>query len=208
MPPRKDYNYWLENSKTYLLHERQPFTPCNHLGPCNASTNCDCFKQDITCEKSCACADSCARRFRGCQCAARGKPCRSNEKCDCWRLNRECDPDLCRTCGSHEVLDPANRYNPEVTAGKCLNVHIQRGVPKMTVLGQSKMMLSGNIQGWGLYMGQTCKKGDFIGEYVGEIVTRREAEQRGTIYDKRNMSYLFDLNDSAYSYGFFSGSRY
>ena len=60
------------------------------------------------------------------------------------------------------------------------------------------MMADGAQSGWGLYMGEPCKKGEYIGEYVGEIVSRAEAEQRGTIYDKRNMSYLFDLNESKF----------
>ena len=45
-------------------------------------------------------------------------------------------------------------------------------------------------------MGEPIKKGDYIGEYVGEVVSREEGERRGLIYDKRNLSYLFDLNIS------------
>jgi SET domain-containing protein len=55
-------------------------------------------------------------------------------------------------------------------------------------------MAAGGKSGWGLYMGETCRKGDFIGEYRGEIISDTEAELRGTIYDKRNLSYLFTLN--------------
>lgn len=47
-------------------------------------------------------------------------------------------------------------------------------------------------------MGEPIKKGDYIGEYVGEVVSREEGERRGLIYDKRNLSYLFDLNISKY----------
>jgi hypothetical protein len=56
------------------------------------------------------------------------------------------------------------------------------------------MMAEGGRSGWGLYMGEPCRKDEYIGEYVGEVVTTSEAEQRGIIYDKRNMSYLFDVN--------------
>ena len=195
--PRKSFEYYLDRpdmANTFMLHERQAFTPCNHAGPCDENTNCDCYNQKITCEKSCACSSNCGRRFRGCRCASRGKVCRNNERCDCWRLNRECDPDLCRTCGAHEVLDPANRHNDVLFQGKCTNVYIQRGVPKRTLLGKSKMMSEGKKSGWGLYMGEPCRKGDYIGEYRGEIVSEIEADQRGTIYDKRNLSYLFSLN--------------
>ena len=79
-------------------------------------------------------------------------------------------------------------------AAKCINVYIQRGVPSRTLLGHSKLLASGNLSGWGLYSGQPLRKGDYIGEYVGEVVTSEEGERRGVVYDKRNMSYLFDLN--------------
>ena len=198
MPVRRNHDYWLENpstSKTWMQHERVPFLPCNHTGPCNEQSNCSCFLNNITCEKSCACSETCGRRFQGCRCAQKGKSCRFNDRCDCWRLNRECDPDLCRTCGAHEVLDPANRRREAELTGKCTNVYIQRGVPKRTLLGPSKLMAAGNKSGWGLYMGEECKKGDYVGEYRGEIITDIEADLRGTIYDRRNVSYLFTLNN-------------
>ncbi|MCJ1376650.1 hypothetical protein MMC20_007893 [Loxospora ochrophaea] len=43
-------------------------------------------------------------------------------------------------------------------------------------------------------MGEPVKKGEFLGEYVGEVVSNDEAETRGLIYNKRNLSYLFSLN--------------
>ena len=195
-PPRKHFDYWLEHSNTWEHHERPPFKPCSHLGPCNASADCRCHQQQVTCEKTCLCSDGCSRRYRGCICAARGKVCWQNDRCDCYRLNRECDPDLCQSCGAHEVLDPANRYRNELAKGKCTNVYVQRGVPRRTLLGHSKLMASGGVSGWGLYMGEATKKGDYIGEYVGEVISKDESEQRGIIYNKRNLSYLFDLNSS------------
>ncbi|MCJ1385395.1 hypothetical protein MMC17_008518 [Xylographa soralifera] len=45
-------------------------------------------------------------------------------------------------------------------------------------------------------MGEATKKGDYIGEYVGEVISKEESEQRGIIYNKRNLSYLFDLNST------------
>ncbi|MCJ1245215.1 hypothetical protein MMC30_002416 [Trapelia coarctata] len=194
--PRRHFDHWLENSITWEHHERPPFRPCNHLGACSALTNCQCFEDKVTCEKTCMCAGKCSRRYRGCTCAARGKVCWQNEKCDCYRLNRECDPDLCLSCGAHEVLDPANRYRPDITDGKCANVYVQRGIPRRTLLGHSKLLASGRVDGWGLYMGEATKKGDYIGEYVGEVISKEESEQRGIIYNKRNLSYLFDLNST------------
>jgi histone-lysine N-methyltransferase EZH2 len=73
-------------------------------------------------------------------------------------------------------------------------------VPKRTLLGTSALLASGGVSGWGLYMGMPCKKFDYIGEYVGEIISRNEAEERGTIYDRMNLNYLFDLNKCKWSY--------
>jgi len=48
--------------------------------------------------------------------------------------------------------------------------------------------------GWGIYTKNELKKGDFIAEYLGELISHEEAERRGKIYDRANKSYLFDLN--------------
>ena len=196
MPPRRTTDQWFEDPKSdhaWRQDQREPFIPCDHAGPCSEATDCSCFLEGVHCEKSCACSDKCSRRFQGCRCHAKGKPCRT-DKCECRRFNRECDPDLCTNCEADEVLDPANRHNEEAIAGKCTNVSIQRGIPKRTLLGPSRLMADGGKSGWGLYMGEECRKGDFIGEYRGEIISEAEADQRGTIYDKRNLSYLFSLN--------------
>jgi len=36
-----------------------------------------------------------------------------------------------------------------------------------------------------------------LGEYTGELITHREAEKRGKLYNRINHSFLFDLNDKA-----------
>jgi histone-lysine N-methyltransferase EZH2 len=40
-------------------------------------------------------------------------------------------------------------------------------------------------------------KNDYLGEYTGELISHREADKRGKIYDRANSSFLFDLNDQA-----------
>ncbi|GAB0099211.1 Histone-lysine N-methyltransferase [Sergentomyia squamirostris] len=51
-----------------------------------------------------------------------------------------------------------------------------------------------NGRGWGVRTLDTIYPGQFIGEYVGEIITHDEAETRGEIYDAKGVTYLFDLD--------------
>ncbi|KAG9743744.1 SET domain-containing protein, partial [Aureobasidium melanogenum] len=83
---------------------------------------------------------------------------------------------------------PGSSSNDEYLDRRCRNVAIQRGVPKRTLLGRSL------VHGFGLYAGEPIAKGEFIGEYQGEIITRDETERRGAIYDFQKLSYIFDLN--------------
>lgn len=48
--------------------------------------------------------------------------------------------------------------------------------------------------GWGVKTDQTIKQGQFICQYVGEVITFEEAEKRGREYDARGLTYLFDLD--------------
>lgn len=169
------------------IRNRKPFVPCDHDGTCEQA-KCRCFTQGITCEKTCACPKNCTRKFKGCSCARQGRTCWDNAKCACYGKDRECDEDLCKSCGADEVLHPLNRYEPDITLGRCLNVGIQRNVPKRTILGSSEVM------GFGLFAGEAIKKHEFIAEYKGEILTREESDRRGATYNCRPASYLFKLN--------------
>lgn len=48
--------------------------------------------------------------------------------------------------------------------------------------------------GWGVKALRKIYKGEFVCEYVGEIITHDEAEKRGKLYDARGRTYLFDLD--------------
>lgn len=48
--------------------------------------------------------------------------------------------------------------------------------------------------GWGVRTERTISEGQFITEYVGEVITGEEAENRGKIYDAQGRTYLFDLD--------------
>lgn len=48
---------------------------------------------------------------------------------------------------------------------------------------------------WGLFADEFIPAGAFVLEYVGEVVTAKDGDKRGRIYDSLGMSYLFDMND-------------
>ncbi|RPB11327.1 SET domain-containing protein [Morchella conica CCBAS932] len=172
----------------YLTHaheRRSAFQACRHLGQCTES--CPCVISHVTCEKSCICSPDCPRRWRGCACKREGRAC-VKDSCICVKANRECDVDLCHSCGSAEALDPVNRYEERFLREGCQNVWLQRDMPKRTLLGRSA------VAGFGLFVGEDVKKDAFLGEYKGEVITSDEADRRGKLYDKRGVSFLFNLN--------------
>ena len=44
-------------------------------------------------------------------------------------------------------------------------------------------------------MQKGVKKGEYVGEYTGELISHKEADRRGKIYDRVNSSFLFNLNE-------------
>lgn len=186
---RKRKGPMMDVSRSMELDKRPSFTPCSHRGPCTKENGCSCALNKVHCERSCGCPEACTRRFKGCTCVARGnKVCFKDQRCECWKLNRECDPDVCRKCGVFEVLDSSNKYKDEYRIGRCRNNRIQLGVPAATTKAPSQ------IQGYGLYSRAYIAGGDFIGEYVGEVLTQAEGNRRGAMYHVLNQEYLFMTN--------------
>ncbi|EXJ75865.1 uncharacterized protein A1O5_00372 [Cladophialophora psammophila CBS 110553] len=179
----------IDVSRSSDLEKREPFFPCSHEGPCINNPACSCATSKVHCERFCGCDESCKRRFRGCTCKAGGnKICFEDNRCECWKINRECDPHLCGRCGVLEVLDSFNKYRDDIRKGRCRNNRIQLGVPANTTRAPSQ------VQGYGLYALTNIPSGDFIGEYVGEIISKTEGDRRGALYHLRNQEYLFALN--------------
>ena len=50
------------------------------------------------------------------------------------------------------------------------------------------------VRMWGLMTRKVIRKGTFVIEYVGELITKAEGDRRGQTYDVEGQNYLFDLN--------------
>ncbi|KAH7327297.1 hypothetical protein BKA65DRAFT_65457 [Rhexocercosporidium sp. MPI-PUGE-AT-0058] len=180
-----------ESTTAHLHQERGQAIACGHPGPCLArpdgkGDSCPCATSNILCESFCGCSDDCPRRFTGCACTSCGLSC-TTETCICIQMNRECGPE-CGTCGALARINPVNKYDDELFTTGCQNVYLQRGVSKAMVMGESQLV------GFGLYLAEAVKKGDFLSEYAGENISSEEADRRGIVYDRKFLSFLFDLN--------------
>lgn len=71
---------------------------------------------------------------------------------------------------------------------RCKNRVVQRGrkIPLQVYKTKGK--------GWGVRSLQDIPKGTFIEEYIGEVITVEEGDNRGVVYDKLGCSYLFDMD--------------
>ncbi|KAM3229196.1 hypothetical protein ACQJBY_060233 [Aegilops geniculata] len=160
------------------------YTPCGCQEMCNK--NCPCVENGTCCEKYCGCSKSCKNRFRGCHCAK--SQCRSRQ-CPCFAASRECDPDVCRncwvSCGDGSLGEPPERGD----GYQCGNMKLLLKQQQRILLGKS------DVAGWGAFIKNPVHKNDYLGEYTGELISHKEADKRGKIYDRANSSFLFDLND-------------
>ena len=197
------------------------YEPCNCPdGIC--TDECPCSLNWNFCDINCGCGADCNNTFVGCSCKG---DC-SKSTCPCKIAARECDPDKCANCwpsirdysrrkrelegitldmeifSSDPNLVGITEFNSRKRKDNnvaCKNMNLQLNKHAHVLLGKSP------IAGWGAFFGVDVKKDDFLGEYVGEMITHSEAERRGSQYDQTNSSFLFNLNDNwvldAYSRG-------
>ncbi|XP_010270364.1 PREDICTED: histone-lysine N-methyltransferase EZ1-like isoform X2 [Nelumbo nucifera] len=164
--------------------------PCRQYNPCGCQSacgkQCACLLNGTCCEKYCGCPKSCKNRFRGCHCAK--SQCRSRQ-CPCFAADRECDPDVCRNCwvgcGDGTLGVPSQRGDNY----ECRNMKLLLKQQQRVLLGRS------DVSGWGAFLKNSVGKHEYLGEYTGELISHREADKRGKIYDRENSSFLFNLND-------------
>jgi SET domain/CXC domain len=174
-----NYNpVWLKRVEDSEI--RPVFVPCDHEDPCSEES-CSCVRNAFFCTKHCAWERRSRNFFRGCNCNGRC----TTKSCSCFAAKRECDPDLCKSCGA--CTDPPNQ---PATAQRCRNDQIGMRRHCHLLLAKSQI----EDAGWGIYTRYPLKKGDYVHEYVGEVISQEEAERRGRIYDKVNRSYLFNLS--------------
>lgn len=106
---------------------------CECTDGCSIENNCACLTGELNetnevinrkcCEKYCSCNINCDYRFLGCNCQY-GRC--MTKSCVCFANNRECDPDVCRSCcAAQAIKDKGISLATNKHSALCHNVRVQ-----------------------------------------------------------------------------------
>lgn len=89
-----------------------------------------------------------------------------------------------------DVGSPIYECNKRCACGpECVNRVVQKGRKHKLAIFRTD-----NGCGWGVKALENIRSGSFVVEYVGEVITSEQAEERGKKYDAEGRTYLFDLD--------------
>lgn len=130
-------------------------------------------------------------------------PCNENSFCECFLNDTGCDLKcLCTDCDflfigcsckkGCDSLCRCIRLNKECSiyckCTKCKNNLVTKSIPKKTYVYPS------TVSGYGCFAKESIKQGEFVIEYVGEVIPKDEGQRRSNFYDSNKVSYLFDYS--------------
>lgn len=134
----------------------------------------------------------------GCECTAEDGVCNRKSQC-CGKSNESKFAYNSSRSISVPQGTPIFECNKSCKCGpECMNRVVQQGRKH-----KLSIFKTANGCGWGVRTDKAIARGQFVCEYVGEVITYEETERRGKIYDADGRTYLFDLdfngNDNPYS---------
>lgn len=121
----------------------------------------------------------------GCECDV----CETKSSC-CFKQNGQSLPYTSANRIRVPPGTPIYECNKRCTCDlSCRNRVVQRGTDTQLCIFRTD-----NGRGWGVRTLRAIKKGTFVAQYVGEVISSEEAEKRGKEYDVTGRTYLFDLD--------------
>ena len=107
--------------------------------------------------------------------------------CDCSPI---CSQSTCQCISNHAQIYECNEYCK--CEENCSNRTIQNGINKKLLL----KYINKN-KGFGLFANENLKKGDFICEYIGSIISKDEAEKKIHLnHKKQKPNYILQIKES------------